>query len=335
MKTPNKRSRGERTAPSKSVAPQSTPPNADAIIKDAALRVAQFLENEGPQPGSIISAYLSSIGFRPQEHGFGSLTQFLERIEPKPRTLSFIGTDRVWQLGDFVGPEVRVSELGVAVWRALGSPNSSSVVTVLVNTGNGEWLLKRKHRTENESRVTPSDPQLPLIENGDWRPVPPMPPQEHARVARGFVHRAELGPLQQALKGTLDLEEWWIAWRYLLTGRPDLSQSWFDTRERALRAYIKKALTSKRMRGEVLKRACAAIGPLGPKRVLPEPESEPTPVVAAAPMAQISAGTGSGAEGETASLRSTLQRIIAEMSDEELRHIQIPASVLIRANLLR
>lgn len=229
-------------------------------VRAAASAVETFLAAAGPQPGSVIAAHLAtSEDFHAKEHGFASLTAFMQTI-PDVRIVSYRGTDRVWQLGSYVRHEPPRTDAGIEIWRALASPNSWHRVTVLVHSGTGEWQLSARQDAADLLRRQSEQPELA---HGGWRRVPPMPPETHSRVARSFAKRSDLGALGGALLATLKVENipWWEMWRELLLPTPELLQAWMDTRDRELRRYVRNALRNLGLTEEVLERAVLVPGP--------------------------------------------------------------------------
>lgn len=229
-------------------------------VKTALGAVEAFLKATGPQPGSVIAAFLDTTeDFHAKEHGFPSLTSFMQAI-PDVRIVSYRGTDRVWQLANFAGRTTPTTDAGAEVWRALASPNSWHRVAVFVHSGTGEWQVLP--RSEALELVRRQSEQLELSHEG-WRRVPPMPPETHHRIARSFAKRSDLGELGQLLLATLKVQNvpWWEMWRELLSPTPELFQSWFDTRDRELRRFIRNTIRGLGLTEDVLEQAVSVPGP--------------------------------------------------------------------------
>lgn len=305
-------------------------------VQDALDAVQHFLKVNGPQPGSIISAYLQSArGFQPRDYGFGSLTEFMKLLSPPAHVISFRGTDRVWQLGDFTGPKAPRTAVGGAIWRALASPNSQRQVLVQVHTGSGRWRIRSRPDSPVPDSMAPDEDQLELqTPHGEWRTVPPMPAASHERVARSFVKRSDLGSLGTALGALVGAENWWILWRHLLEPRPELLQSWFDARDKELRRYIRTTLAEFGLRDDLLDRA------------LETPAPDETPYRSRVTAYRLLAGTT--VEVPTAvreaqeqlwttgdTLRGFVLDVVAKMTDEELAALHLPLRAVYEASRRR
>jgi hypothetical protein len=287
---------------------------ASPRVKEAWDAVRRFLSS-GPKSGSVISAYLSTTaGFHPKEHGFPTLTAFLQAMGHDLQVVSYAGTDRVWQYQSFARVAPRRNELGAAIWRALASPNSESRVQAFVHSGDGHWEL----RDVNGKVLLPSEPrtelELQLQTPGEWYRVPPLPAEKHQKLAKAFSRRSDLGALGRALAAVLEVDQWWESWRQLLQNRPDLQQAWTDSREREVKAWLRDHLRKAGLRDSQLEAAAAVAAP-------PEPQvAEP---FGAAPTNQ-----GQGASVTT--LRHLAGQVVQHMTEAELEDLRIPLRALLR-----
>lgn len=316
----NSSSEGENTSPPPSGSSPNEaeqPPSSSPTLSSRASRavevVKELLRSQGPQPGSIIAAHLTTAAaFHPKDDGFRSLTAFLSLI-PDMRVVSYMGTDRVWQLSDFSSRNLAATPLGASVWRALASPNSWRKITVLVHSTTGEWKIEP--RTELHEAQDGSVTQLDLGD-GRWFRVPPMPADAHLRVARAFAKRTDLGPTGDALAAVLAVPgtNWWIYWRQLLDDKPEILQSWFDIRDRELRRYIRTTLRSLGLTDEALERATLVPGPSeAHARVELFASTGKRPRKSAVALDQLRLEPDMGAESRQAILEA-----VARMTDAEL-----------------
>lgn len=292
----------------------SSPPER---VKEAWDSVRRFLAS-GPQPGSVISAYLATTAdFHPREHGFRSLTEFLRALEPDLHVVSSAGTDRIWQYRQFTKPRRPRTRLGQEVWRALASPNSEKQVSVFIHTGDGRWTLRN---ASGQPRTAGDDePELPLTTPGEWRQIRPMPAAKHERAAKAFAKRQDLGALGAVLSATLSLANWWETWRSLLEHRPEVLQSWLDTREKELRIYLREKLREAGLKEEVLESAAAVAGPPdAADGAAQEQNREQRKTIPAALDASLAAR-------EISSVRDYIVSVLAQMTDDELKALPLPA----------
>jgi hypothetical protein len=300
-------------------------PEPSRRVKEAWDSVRRFLAS-GPQPGSVISAYLSTTAdFHPREHGFASLTEFLRALGPDLHIVSYAGTDRIWQYRRFTKPHRPRSKLGQEVWRALASPNSEKQVRVYVHTGDGRWMLRSPSGQPRDAGAVEDDSQLVLTAPGEWHQIKPMPAKKHARAAKGFAKREDIGALGAVLSATLELPNWWETWRSLLEHRPELLQSWSDAREKELRVYLREQLREAGLKDDALEAAAAVAGP---------PDSADTADGSRSREEGPTSHEGSTAsrtEREKASVRDFVSAVIAHMTDDELRALSLPARAVYEA----
>lgn len=302
-------------------------------LKDAVEAVERFLSTSGPQPGSLIAAYLETqLKFRPRQNGFPSLSEFLRRsFGDRLQVVSSRGTDKVWQLDQFGATAVEISELGARVWRALASPNSLRKVWVYVHTHTGEWSL----RDAKPGRPNDLNGQLTLLQPGGWQHVGPMPPSHHARLARRFAKRPDLGVLGTALHAVVSghPQDWWQTWRYLLADHPVHQQSWLDQRDDEIRRYVSVTLREAGLGEAALAAAMRQIGAGGTRAAVRSEFSvfaSRTDGVPSAPMKHV----GTPAAGPTIrsyneELRTLLQEAIAQMPEADLPQVLLPATAFL------
>jgi|GEM_PF-4488367 len=197
-------------------------------------RLSSFLreqiERHGRITGAALGAMASALGFDVRGRFGSSLKAFLAHHVPDAEFINTPGGDVVWGLRGVSVPgaaSIENAKLAAEAARALLSPNSVAHVAVIV-------------RPDGSFRVaTKGTPTAALRDHEAV--VEPVPAHVHRSCALRFSHEVE-PPLGDALRDAVGQPSWYVTWRDLLIGKPEVAERYHASRMAMLRDHLRSEL---------------------------------------------------------------------------------------------
>lgn len=285
---------------------QSNPANEDltpASVIVELIRETLAAAAQGELTGSNIAPAIRSKfpAFTPMAYGCVNLRAFLQRYAPEIYSIGRRGMDYSYSLSsspsrsDALLGHADGSSRGLAilhdtkVWKTFASPRDD--YQLFGHPANGELRV-----------VGPNETLL----DAPWVKIPPCSSEKHREIACEFISQVRKED-QQALEGTLDQDNWWIAY-YQTLDSLGLASRWNEFRRTRIVDEFKQTLTDLGI----------PLHPRTDRMRLPKPIPPPGQVRSVATIAL-----------SVVALREVAHRVVDKLSYEDLRRLPVPIGSLL------
>jgi hypothetical protein len=288
------------------------------LVEQVRARLIQAVEEAGREHGLLGShagQVVRSLGFAPAAHGYGSLRQFMEKRVPELKIIQTrTGSDLRWGLAEWASleapagntPAPKVTNVAAdaphsSFWRSWVSPNSRFAV-VIDDAGTVSLRLKTAAATPGETLL------------------PPVSAEQHRTIARDFIVSTKLpNEVLDDLKRLLESSSsntWWMHWStYLKSATPEASRAWLQYRNTALESVLNAGVDSLPLPANISASVKQAIirSRTAARRQHGDIASRRRP-----PDGVVSA-----------TLRATVQQVVARMTEDQLRALSLPVGLVL------
>ncbi len=256
--------------------------------------------------------------FHPQQYGVRTLREFVEKFVPDLKIVGLSGPDPIYGLVDWQAGLESATPEDFDAWRVWVSPSSPFCLAVSKANGAVRPLDRSQEPPDGSVRIMPAGIHV------------------HRTIAEDFLKElgGEAPPQLQAVLHSPQ-PDWWRAWESVLRQMrgSDAFRRWLKHRHdgllAALRGELEAASVSPIAINQALesvvathrsKRAAAAQSPVGTGSVQPA-------VTKALPRASLT----SNVVNSDVRLSRLVQAIVARMTDEDLRRLNLPLGLVLDA----